>query len=63
MTEKAKRVIINFYGENYIGKLVTKTKAGAQDAHEAVRPTSAKLVPSQIKSQLTPDQYKLYKLI
>ena len=40
-----------------------KTKAGAQDGHEAIRPTMPSLDPESIKESLTPDQYKLYKLI
>ena len=40
-----------------------KTKAGAQDGHEAIRPTTVSLTPDQIKASLTSDQYKLYKLI
>lgn len=43
---------------------VYKTKSkNAQEAHEAIRPTSAKLDPNKIKSKLTQDQYKLYLLI
>ena len=53
------------YGESYYyGKFhVFKTKAGAQDAHEAIRPTHVELDPEAIRHSLTPDQYKLYKLI
>ena len=40
-----------------------KTKVGAQDGHEAIRPTTVSLTPDQIKASLTSDQYKLYKLI
>jgi len=40
----------------------TKSK-NAQEAHEAVRPTSAFKVPEQVKSHLSPDQFKLYSLI
>lgn len=40
-----------------------KTKAGAQDGHEAIRPTMPSLDPESIKGSLTSDQYKLYKLI
>ena len=40
----------------------TKSK-NAQDAHEAVRPTSARYLPSEIQSYLTPEQFKLYELI
>jgi len=57
--------IKNRYGENYYyGKHhVFKTKSGAQDAHEAIRPTHVELEPEQVKGSLTTDQYKLYKLI
>ena len=53
------------YGkEYYYGKHhVFKTKSGAQDAHEAIRPTHVELDPERIKSSLTKEQYKLYKLI
>ncbi len=48
----------------YYGKFhVFKTKSGAQDAHEAIRPTHVELDPERIKSSLTGDQYRLYKLI
>ncbi len=40
-----------------------KTKKNAQDAHEAVRPTNPLLDPESIRSSLSADQYKLYKLI
>ena len=40
-----------------------KTKKDAQDAHEAIRPTNPSWEPDSIKKSLTPDQYKLYKLI
>lgn len=40
-----------------------KTKSNAQDAHEAIRPTMPDLAPEDVKSYLTPDQYKIYKLI
>ena len=53
------------YGKNYYyGKFhVFKTKSGAQDAHEAIRPTHVELDPERIQSSLTKEQYKLYKLI
>ncbi len=40
-----------------------KTKKGAQDGHEAIRPTTIPLTPDSIRGSLTSDQYKLYKLI
>ena len=42
---------------------IFKTKAGAQDAHEAVRPVNVALEPSKIRKYLSVDQYRLYKLI
>ena len=57
--------IKNRYGASYYyGKHhVFKTKGNAQDAHEAIRPSHVELEPDRIKSSLTSDQYKLYKLI
>lgn len=40
-----------------------RSKKSAQDAHEAIRPTSMEFDPEKIKASLKPDQYKLYKLI
>ncbi len=53
------------YGKQYYyGKFhVFKTKSGAQDAHEAIRPTHVELDPERIQGSLTKEQYKLYKLI
>ena len=53
------------YGEAYYyGKYHNfKAKAGAQDAHEAIRPTHVELDPERIKASLTKEQYRLYKLI
>ncbi len=58
------RYIEEHIGSQYKGK-VTKGKAvkGAQDAHEAIRPTQIDLAPDTIVKYLKPDQYKLYKLI
>lgn len=58
-----KEQIINTYGEEYYENRYYKTKADSQDAHEAIRPTYADLEPDKIKTSLTNDQYKLYKLI
>ena len=57
--------INNRYGNAYYyGKFhVFKTKSGAQDAHEAIRPTHVELEPERVRGSLTVDQYKLYKLI
>ncbi len=52
------------YGKEFIGPLQkAKQKEGAQDAHEAIRPTSALREPSSLKGILSNDQFKLYKLI
>ncbi len=53
------------YGRDYCPEKprVYRTKANAQDAHEAIRPSKVALDPEKIKKMLTPDQYKLYKLI
>lgn len=54
------------YGKDHLPKetRVFKTKSkNAQEAHEAIRPTSALRTPDEIKSYLEPDQYKLYNLI
>ena len=40
-----------------------KSESGIQDAHEAIRPSNVTLEPKKIKSYLSADQYKLYKLI
>ncbi|WP_085833661.1 type I DNA topoisomerase [Clostridium merdae] len=40
-----------------------KTKANAQDGHEAIRPSTPSITPEQVKSSLTNDQFRLYKLI
>ena len=51
------------YGTAYYENRYYKTKQGAQDAHEAIRPTYVDLTPEKVKSSLTNDQYKLYNLI
>jgi len=56
---KARYGAAYYYGAPH----VFKTKGGAQDAHEAIRPTSVYLDPEKIRSSLTAEQYKLYKLI
>ena len=59
----AKEHIVTTYGEKYYENRYYKTNKEAQDAHEGIRPTYADLEPDSIKSYLTNDQYKLYKLI
>ena len=62
---QAKTVICSRYGERYYpaSTRAYKTKAGAQDAHEAIRPSDPALTPEQVKSDLTGEQYRLYRLI
>ena len=57
--------IKNTFGEDYLPnyKREYKSKKNAQDAHEAIRPSMPLLYPDKIKSDLTSDQFKLYKLI
>ena len=61
----AKNFIIERYGKAYYhGSFrVYKTKSGAQDAHEAIRPTNIELTPERVRKDLTPEQYRLYRLI
>ncbi len=64
MDEAAKFICGRYGKQYYYGKHhVFKTKGNAQDAHEAIRPTHVELDPEQIRGSLTPEQYKLYKLI
>ena len=57
--------ITSRYGKNYLPPKPRyfKTKSSAQDAHEAIRPTNIGLAPDSVKDSLTPDQFKLYRLI
>ncbi len=59
----AKEYIESKYGANYYENRYYKTKGDAQDAHEAIRPTYIELSPEKVKSSLSNDQYKLYKLV
>src|SRR5699024_4601872 len=52
------------FGKSYLGvERKQKKNEGAQDAHEAIRPTSVLRHPDSLKTVLSNDQYKLYKLI
>ncbi len=61
----AESYIKEAYGEEYYPKTrrFYKAKSNAQDAHEAIRPSSMANEPEKIKGHLTSEQYKLYKLI
>ena len=63
--KEAKEHIVGKYGEQFSpsSERVYKTGDGAQDAHEAIRPANLALEPEAVKRFLTPDQFKLYKLI
>ncbi|WP_068672405.1 type I DNA topoisomerase [Oceanobacillus sp. Castelsardo] len=56
--------ILEKFGKEYHGEnKPKKNKEGAQDAHEAIRPTSVNRDPKSLKEILSRDQYRLYKLI
>ncbi|MGI6225050.1 MAG: type I DNA topoisomerase [Peptococcales bacterium] len=63
--EETKEYIKNRFGTKYLPSKprIFKTKSNAQNAHEAIRPTSVAREPDGIKSFLSRDQYRLYKLI
>ncbi len=63
--QEAKEYILENFGEKYYPAKANVYSVGkkAQDAHEAIRPTSAMLVPQQIEKYLSKDQFKLYQLI
>ncbi len=64
MAEAADFIRSRYGKDYYYGKFhVFKSKADAQDAHEAIRPTHVELDPEAVRGSLTSDQYKLYKLI
>ncbi|OGO04882.1 MAG: DNA topoisomerase I [Chloroflexi bacterium RBG_13_54_9] len=63
---EARAYIAQKYGAEYIPpspRLYTKKSKGAQEAHEAIRPTSARREPAHVKAYLTPEQFRLYDLI
>ncbi len=61
---RATNYILEAYGKEYLGHVKrAKNSDLAQDAHEAIRPTSNHRTPESIKAYLTTDQYRLYKLI
>ena len=61
----ARTFILGRYGKDYYPAATRrfKTKEGAQDAHEAIRPSNVELTPERIKHDLTGEQYRLYRLI
>lgn len=63
--QETRGFILKHYGKAYLPERpnVYKAKKGAQQAHEAIRPTSVLRRPKDIEKYLTPDQFKLYSLI
>lgn len=64
--KEVRTFVVNQYGKEYLPKEVpvykTRTQS-AQEAHEAIRPTSVQRLPKAIEKYLTRDQFKLYQLI
>lgn len=69
ISDEALASVRQLIGEKYAPEYLPQTpniykaRSGAQDAHEAIRPTDVQLSPDVVKASLTSDQYKLYKLI
>ena len=64
--EAAREYILNKYGDEFCPSKPNEYRQknkNVQDAHEAIRPSDMTLTPSDIRGKVTPDQYKLYKLI
>ncbi len=62
--DEAREYITRQYGASYVPETPRQvSKKGAQDAHEAIRPTSVNRHPDAVKEYLSSDQYRLYRLI
>ena len=63
--DEVREQIGTLYGREYVPETPNhyQTKNSAQDAHEAIRPTSVALHPNEVKHLLTPDQARVYSLI
>ncbi len=64
--DQVREVIVRLYGRDGLSEepRVYRTKSkNAQEAHEAIRPTNAALLPADVEKKLDPDQYRLYALI
>ena len=64
--DEARTYIKEKFGDTYAPKsprMYTKKSRGAQEAHEAIRPTSAYVTPAMIEKDLSREQFKLYELI
>ena len=63
---EARQIIAQFWGEDYLPDQAPRYKTRAkvaQEAHEAIRPTSSLRTPRELRDHLTPDQARLYELI
>lgn len=60
-----RQFITNSFGKQFVSEspIIYKQKKSAQDAHEAIRPSSVLREPQQVEQYLSPDQFKLYKII
>lgn len=64
--EEARSWILNTFGKAFVPdepRVYNRKNTNAQDAHEAIRPTSVARTPEEMKPYLSRDQYRLYKLI
>jgi DNA topoisomerase-1 len=63
--EEARRFVARHLGEDYVPSKpqIYQSRKGAQEAHEAIRPTSVARTPESVKAYLGRDHYQLYKLI
>jgi DNA topoisomerase-1 len=64
--QRAREVITERHGAEYVPErppVYTRKAKGAQEAHEAIRPTDPARAPEQVQQYLTPQQFRLYKLI
>jgi DNA topoisomerase I len=64
--DEARDVIAQKYGPEFVPErppVYTRKAKGAQEAHEAIRPSSAERDPETMRQHLTPQQYRLYRLI
>jgi DNA topoisomerase I len=62
---EARAYLEKLYGAQFLPEKanVFKSRKDAQEAHEAIRPTSLEHTPAKVKKYLTDEQYKLYKLV
>ena len=63
--QAAAQFILGQWGREYLPARppVYKSRGGAQDAHEAIRPVDVNLTPERVKGSLRPDEYNIYRLI